>query len=70
MQQWEYLEVYIDSDEDRWRDSAGRKGKLKEARASPSGEYGLASLFNQLGTEGWDLVLKEPYSYVFKRPKQ
>ena len=68
IQKWEYLIVNILSP--MWIDSLKRSGKI---------DGGIASLLNQLGDEGWDLVLGKVFlnleegettTLTFKRPKQ
>lgn len=48
MNQWEYLEVILDLSKKAWRDSEGRRGRLRK------GSVALA--LNELGIDGWELV--------------
>jgi hypothetical protein len=73
MQQWEYLQVTFshsrrvgDEREHPWRDSLGRKG----VASSHVSNIDYATLLNQLGAEGWELVGNWERAIIFKRPKQ
>jgi len=68
VQKWEYLIVNILSP--MWIDSLKRSGKI---------DGGIAPLLNQLGDEGWDLILGKVFlnleegettTLTFKRPKK
>jgi hypothetical protein len=75
MQQWEYLDVYIEPD-GFWSDSSGRTGQLL-ATPVPGLRPNIplrGTLLNELGVEGWELVsivdvTSTPRYYCFKRPK-
>jgi hypothetical protein len=65
MGQWEYLEVLLDLAKKSWRDSEGRRGKLRK------GSVALA--LNELGIEGWELAAAltesgSAHRLLFKRP--
>jgi hypothetical protein len=65
MNQWEYLEVLLDLSKKSWRDSEGRRGKLRK------GSVALA--LNELGIEGWELAASmsengTAHRLLFKRP--
>ena len=65
MGQWEYLEVLLDLAKKTWRDSEGRRGKLRK------GSVALA--LNELGIEGWELAASmsengTAHRLLFKRP--
>ena len=72
---WEYLEVFANTVQDRqWLDSRGRTGELGQQE---SGYDFYASLLNQLGQEGWELIsvmgegaMAGSYRFFFKRPKE
>ncbi len=75
MTAWEYLEVFADTVQARrWLDNTGRTGELgREA----SGYDFYASLLDQFGQEGWELVsvmgegaMAGSYRFFFKRPRQ
>jgi len=68
VQKWEYLIVNILSP--MWIDSLKRSGKI---------DGGIVPLLNQLGDEGWDLILGKVFlnleegettTLTFKRPKK
>jgi len=66
MQEWEYLEVWVDGR--RWEDSEGREGDLN------SRGYATARL-NELGAQGWELAgvasaNAGEYTLFLKRPQR
>ena len=69
---WEYLEVMLNTKEGWWRDSIGREGELaRRAYGLMSFRYASASLLNELGAEGWELVGydADPVArWILKRP--
>ena len=75
MQQWEYLDLYIEPD-GSWSDSSGRTGKLSDMPL-PGMRANIplrGALLNQHGAGGWELVsildlTSTPRYYCFKRPK-
>ncbi len=65
MNQWEYLEVMVDFEKKVWKDSEGRRGKLRK--------NSVALALNELGIEGWELVASltenaSSHRLLFKRP--
>ncbi len=65
MGQWEYLEVLLDLAKKTWRDSEGRRGKLRKSS--------VALALNELGLEGWELAAAltengSAHRLLFKRP--
>jgi len=65
MNQWEYLEVMVDLGKKVWKDSEGRRGKLRK--------NSVALALNELGIEGWELVASltenaSSHRLLFKRP--
>jgi len=72
MQQWEYLEVYVDVNTATWQDSRGHSGDIpgRHRRLAPD------DVLNALGAEGWELTGCLPigsagyyYSLFMKRPR-
>ena len=67
MQEWEYLELTLDLAKRTWRDSDGRRGKLRRGAAAPA--------LNEVGLEGWELAAtlgenERRARLLFKRPRQ
>jgi len=65
MNQWEYLEVMVDLGKKVWKDSEGRRGKLRT--------NSVALSLNELGSVGRELVASltenaSSYLMLFKRP--
>ena len=65
MNQWEYLEVVVDLSKKTWKDSEGRRGKLRKGS--------LAVALNEIGTDGWELSAslsekRSTHHLLFKRP--
>jgi hypothetical protein len=68
MSHWEYLEVAIDLSKRSWKDSSGRRGRLRKGSTAP--------VLTDLGQEGWELSGTVPldrasgaYRLYFKRPQ-
>jgi hypothetical protein len=62
---WEYLEAGVDLAKKVWRDSTGRRRRLKKGAA--------AEVLSEVGREGWELVGTWPVGgsearFYFKRP--
>ena len=62
---WEYLEAGVDLAKNVWRDSTGRRRRLKKGAA--------AAVRSEVGREGWELVGTWPVGgsearFYFKRP--
>jgi hypothetical protein len=65
MQKWEYMEIYTDKNTPSEREIAYVNGaKQKEGRPFDQ------KYINQLGSFGWELVIKNDNFYIFKRPKE
>lgn len=64
MQKWEYLYVLFkyDLDKDKFFYEIGEQ---RFAHETPND----ASVFNRIGDDGWELVLRSPDEFIFKRPK-
>ena len=63
---WEYLEVAVDLSRKTWKDSSGRREKLRKGNTAP--------LLSALGLDGWELSGTVPldrsrrsYRLYFKR---
>jgi hypothetical protein len=57
MEHWEYLAIKFESD-GKWKDSSGRIGQLNN-NDFQQGHASLIQLANQLGSEGWELIIND-----------